>query len=51
MILCVDVNYRAGYALAAGIVFRGWHDEESVQEIVEKVTNILKKVDTLCRLN
>lgn len=40
MILCVDVDYRTDYAVAAGIAFKNWGDEDVIQEIVEKIEEV-----------
>lgn len=34
MILAVDVHYRDGQAIAAGVLFQNWKDSEAVAEII-----------------
>jgi deoxyribonuclease V len=38
--ICVDVDYRDGHAIAAGVLFRDWADEAPVREIVERIDGI-----------
>ncbi len=40
MIACVDVDYRADEAVAAGVVFDSWRAEESIDEIVERIGEV-----------
>jgi deoxyribonuclease V len=40
MLACVDVDYRAGEAFAACVLFRSWDDGSSADERVERVTRI-----------
>jgi deoxyribonuclease V len=40
MLACVDVDYRAGEAIAACVLFRLWGDGASADEKVERVTKV-----------
>lgn len=39
MILAVDVDYRDGFAVAAGVLFNDWPDAEPVQEVTPSLHN------------
>jgi deoxyribonuclease V len=40
MLACVDVDYRDDEAVAACVLFRGWADEYSAEEMVERIRDV-----------
>jgi deoxyribonuclease V len=40
MLVCVDVDYRDEGAVAACVLFRGWSDAESAEELVEPICRV-----------
>jgi deoxyribonuclease V len=40
MLICIDVDYRDKGARAAGVLFRGWTDAESTQELVRIIDRV-----------
>jgi deoxyribonuclease V len=40
MLACVDVDYRENSAVAACVLFRSWKDENSADEMVERIDGV-----------
>jgi deoxyribonuclease V len=40
VILAIDVDYRTGYAISAGVAFSNWEDEFPARVFISKVTNV-----------
>ncbi|KAA0230081.1 endonuclease V [candidate division KSB1 bacterium] len=40
MILAVDVDYREGKAIAAGLLFQNWEDSEPARELIAEILTV-----------
>ena len=40
MIIAVDVDYREGKAVAAGVLFQNWDDSEPVDELIAQISTV-----------